>query len=132
MITVTAAIIMDAEKVLITKRRDEGSTSGLWEFPGGKTEGHESLEQCLRREIKEELNINIRVRKYFRESVFQSEKATYRIMAFFAKLISGDIQLNVHDEAKWVDIADLNQYSFLPADVTFVQSLQKRLSKTTQ
>ncbi|MEK3943530.1 NUDIX domain-containing protein [Paenibacillus sp. FSL H3-0310] len=131
-VTVTAAIIMDAEKVLITKRRDEGSISGLWEFPGGKIEGHESLEQCLRREIKEELSINIRVRKYFGESVFQSEKATYRIMAFFAKHISGDIQLNVHDKAKWVDISDLNQYSFLPADVTFVQSLQKRLSKTKQ
>lgn len=129
-VTVTAAVIMDARKVLITKRRDEDGTPGLWEFPGGKLEGSESLEQCLRREIKEELNINIKVRKYFRESVFQTEKATYRIMAFFAKHMNGDIQLNVHDEAKWVDIEDLNQYSFLPADVTFVQELQKRASKT--
>ncbi|WP_433581272.1 NUDIX domain-containing protein [Paenibacillus amylolyticus] len=129
-VTVIAAVVMDARKVLITKRRDEDGTPGLWEFPGGKLEGSESLERCLRREIKEELNINIKVRKYFRESVFQTEKATYRIMAFFAKHINGDIQLNVHDEAKWVDIADLNQYSFLPADVTFVQELQKRASKT--
>ncbi|WP_219845142.1 MULTISPECIES: NUDIX domain-containing protein [unclassified Paenibacillus] len=128
-ITVTAAVIMDDRKVLITRRKGEDGTPGLWEFPGGKLEGSESLEQCLRREIKEELNISIKVRKYFRESVVQTEKGTYRIMAFFAKHINGEIKLNVHHEAKWVDITDLNQYSFLPADVTFVQELQRRASK---
>ncbi|RJX40888.1 NUDIX domain-containing protein [Paenibacillus pinisoli] len=128
-VTVTAAIIMDEGKVLIAKRASDGITPGLWEFPGGKVEGQESLEQCLRREIKEELGATIRVQKYFGESIFQNSKAIYRIMAFYAKILKGDIQSNIHDELKWVDISELSQYSFLPADITFVEELQRRASK---
>lgn len=128
-VTVTAAIILNEGKVLIARRISNGETPGLWEFPGGKVEGQESLEQCLRREIKEELGVTVRVQKYFGESVFQSSKAIYRVMAFYAKIVKGDIQSIVHDEIQWAEIDALDQYTFLPADITFVEEIRKRASK---
>ena len=62
---VTAAVIRNRKKILITQRPEKGLLGGLWEFPGGKKEPRESLEQCLKREIQEELNIEIKVGECF-------------------------------------------------------------------
>lgn len=128
-VTVTAAIIRKDNTVLIAQRGGTGDIAGKWEFPGGKVEEGESLEQCLRREIKEELGVNIKVQRYFGESIFQSTARTYRIMAFMAKLISGDLNPSEHSGLKWVTVSELDQYQFLPADEIFVDQLKRLAQK---
>ncbi|MHA6484481.1 NUDIX domain-containing protein [Paenibacillus sp. strain BS8-2] len=128
-ITVTAAIIQTDDQILIARRGGDDDLAGKWEFPGGKVEGRESLEQCLRREIKEELGVNIRVQRYFGESVVQGSNGTYRIMAFMAKLISGDPEPTEHSELRWVTASELDQYTFLSADEIFVDLLKRLAEK---
>ena len=68
---VTAAVVFDGDKVLITRRPDDSRHAGLWEFPGGKVDPGESPEEALCREIREELNAEIRVVKIY-EVAFSS------------------------------------------------------------
>ncbi|MCL6605656.1 MAG: HNH endonuclease [Paenibacillus sp.] len=124
-ITLTEAIITENGMVLITKCKEDGEMSGKWKFPGGKVENKEILEQCLRKEIKEELGALIRVQKFLGESVQQNSKGVFRIMAFLAKKVGGELKASDHDNLKWVEINALGQFDFHPADHHFVQLLIK-------
>ena len=94
---VTAAIIRRNGKILIC-RRAEGSCAHLWEFPGGKTELGETPFECLTRELREELNIEIKpLREYCR-----SVCGELSFVFIEAEIISGEPQLSVHEEMRWV------------------------------
>ena len=68
---VTGAIIIKEKKVLLMRRAPGKAFAGYWEFPGGKVEENETPEQCLMRELKEELNIEARVKQFFCESIYE-------------------------------------------------------------
>ena len=108
---VTAAIIRRNGKILIC-RRAEGSCAHLWEFPGGKTEPGETPFECLTRELREELNIEIKpLREYFR--------SVYGELSFVfieAEIISGEPELSVHEEMRWVLTEELTGVEWCPAD----------------
>lgn len=108
---VTAAIIRRNGEILIC-RRAEGSCAHLWEFPGGKTEPGETPFECLTRELREELNIEIKpLREYFR--------SVYGELSFVfieAEIISGEPQLSVHEEMRWVSPEELTAFEWCPAD----------------
>ncbi|NYE58107.1 8-oxo-dGTP diphosphatase MutT [Carboxydothermus ferrireducens] len=124
--TVTAAIIIHKGKVLITRRKlNDKYLPGKWEFPGGKVEQGETPEDCLVREIKEELDLNIKITQFFGESIYEYPFFIIRLLAFLAQPVSGKIKLNDHAEARWVEIKDLNFYDFAPADLPFVEKLLK-------
>jgi len=74
MIDVTAAVLIENGKVLIARRRPGASQAGLWELPGGKVRAGESPAQCLKREIREELGIEIVVEEFFGESVYDDPR----------------------------------------------------------
>ncbi|MFB9327819.1 NUDIX domain-containing protein [Paenibacillus aurantiacus] len=122
--TVTAGIMIENGKVLIAMRGGSGETAGKWEFPGGKVEQNEIPEQCLRRELLEELGVTVRVGKYFGENVYKYENGIIRLMAYHVKRIKGDITLTVHREVRWVTRKELDQYEFLPADIPLVELLK--------
>jgi 8-oxo-dGTP diphosphatase len=124
MIDVTAAIWVENGKVLIARRRSGVSQAGLWEFPGGKVRPGETPEQCLEREIQEELGVKIAVGDFFGETVYAYEARTIRLMAYRVSAKSGEIVLNDHAELAWVAMADLGGYRFCPADVPLVKRLQ--------
>jgi mutator protein MutT len=113
---VTAAVIEKDGVVLIAKRKR--SYPGYpWEFPGGKMEEGESLEECLKREIEEELGIEIAVGDYLCSvrHVLNCQSAI-KIYAYRASYVRGDIQLKDHDEVRWVTIGELVQYAFPEPD----------------
>ena len=125
MIDVTAAILIENGRVLIARRRPGASQAGMWEFPGGKVRPGESPAQCLKREIQEELGIEIAVGEFFGESVYAYEDQTIRLLAYRVRAEGGEMSRNDHAELAWVAIADLGRYRFCPADVPFTEKLRK-------
>lgn len=124
MIEVAAAILIREARVLIGSRRAGARRAGLWEFPGGKIRAGETPEQCLRREIREELDIDIAVGEFFGESVYAYPDQTVRLLAYLSRLIGGSMVLNDHAEIAWVDAGELDRYRFCPADLALVGMLK--------
>lgn len=125
MINVTAALIIMDEKVLIARRAQGEKHPGGWEFPGGKIEAGESPEECLAREIFEEMQITIQVQKFFAESIYAYPTGEICLAAYFAQIVSGDIVLRVHDTIEWISIDNILDYNLLPADIPIARKLME-------
>lgn len=124
MINVVAGIIRNNEgEILIAKRNLKKSQGGLWEFPGGKIEKNETREDAIIREIKEELDIEIKVDKYFGEKYFQYPDKTINLIVLDCEITNGKIKLLEHEDAKWVKTVELKNFEFAPADVFIVDKL---------
>ena len=121
---VTAAIIEREGKILIARRGPQSKLSGQWEFPGGKVETNESLHDCLKRELLEELNIKVVIGEHFLSSEYQYEHGSFRIESFKVSILNGQITLKDHDRFQWVTPADLELYSLLPADLPIAKKLK--------
>ncbi len=126
-IRVAAAIIERNREVLIGKRR-AGHFSGRWEFPGGKIEEGETPEECLRRELHEELAIEARIGALFQSTVYAYSHATVELITFRCEILSGEIALRDHTEVRWVPLTDLERYDFPEADRGVVEKLTSSLS----
>lgn len=124
--TVTAAIINKNGKYLITQRAHNDQLPLKWEFPGGKVEAGETPEFCLKREIKEELNLDITVGELFSVSTAKDNSDVIKLMAYKAFIVSGDVKLQVHNDAKWVLISQLKEYDFCPADIEIIRKLREK------
>jgi A/G-specific adenine glycosylase len=108
--TVTAAVVWRNGKVLLAKRPSKGLLGGMWEFPGGKMEKDETFQECLMREIREELGVEIRVGELF--GVYQHAYTHFRITlhAFLCELEDGEPKPIEATEVTWVSPAALTQY----------------------
>ncbi|MBP2643090.1 MAG: hydrolase [Firmicutes bacterium] len=128
---VTAAIVVKNNKFLIAQRSPTFKVPYKWEFPGGKMEDGETPEQCLEREILEELNIKILVTNFFDQSPYDYPHGKILLLAYFATWVSGEIRLNnEHIDYCWATIDELSQYDFSPADIPIVQKLKSGFIKT--
>jgi mutator protein MutT len=125
-INVTAALIFQDGNILITKRPPGYHLAGMWEFPGGKQEPDESLEDCLEREIKEELDIEIRADRLFSTVRHEYEKKIVSLYFFECRHLSGDPKPVEFQEIKWVKPEDLNLYEFPPPDQEIIELLASR------
>ncbi|WP_055109296.1 (deoxy)nucleoside triphosphate pyrophosphohydrolase [Paenibacillus ihumii] len=122
MIQVAAAIIENELGQLLIARRKKGkSQAGLWEFPGGKIEEGESGEDCLRRELKEEMNIEIEPYAYVGVNDHWYGELHIRLFAWRARYAAGTIILADHDEYRWAEKKELESFEFAEADRMFVQ-----------
>jgi 8-oxo-dGTP diphosphatase len=99
---VTAAILMKDGKVLIAQRAEDQKLGGKWEFPGGKVEFGETPEECLKREIKEELGIDIEVNEFFAESIYQYDTGAIKLLAYKVQWLDGEYELTEHSQIEWV------------------------------
>lgn len=120
---VTAAIIRKDKKILICQRDKDDECAMQWEFPGGKLEDNETLEECIVREIKEELDVYIKVAGIFTTSTYHYNGIDVFFTVYNSEIIDGDIKLNVHNDAKWITVNELRNYRFMSADVVFVEKL---------
>lgn len=122
---VTAAIIKYQEKILIAQRKKEKNQGLLWEFPGGKQEQGETLEDCLKREIMEELHLPIIIEKFFMDTEYHYQEEAIQLFAYFARCEQNKIDyMDSHEQIKWVSLKDLSNYTFAPADRPIVLKLQ--------
>ena len=120
---VTAAIIRKNGKILITKRPSEGLLGGLWEFPGGKREPGETLEACLRREIEEELDIEIHVGKLFMAVKHAYSHFRITLHCFDCTHKSGRVRKLGVADYRWVQPGELSDFAFPKADREILKKL---------
>ena len=125
MIKVTAAIIVESGKVLIAKRKPTARLANLWEFPGGKLEDDETPEQCLKRELQEEFEIEVNVGAHLGSSVHDYDFSTIELMAYKTQVVSGNFNLNEHAEIAWATVDELDGFKFAPADLPFVEMIRR-------
>ena len=123
-IEVSAALIFRDGKLLIAQRHADTHLGGLWEFPGGKREANETFEQCLIREIREELGIEICVGELFEEITHAYDEKTVRLKFFLCKLLCGEPQSLGCAAFKWVVQSELTGYKFPAADARLPEKLR--------
>ncbi len=121
---VTAGVIRRGERVLITRRRAEAMLGGLWEFPGGKLEPGETLEQCLHREIDEELGITIRIERPLVAVKHAYSHFRITLHTFLCRHSRGRVQDLGCDEHRWVRLEQLEGFAFPKADRVVLEALK--------
>ena len=120
---VSAAIIIRDQKVLMARRAAGESLAGFWEFPGGKREADETISDCLIREIREELALNIEVLGEFGVSDYQYPGGEIRLIGLLAEIKNGEISMTVHDAVEWVELRKVLDYKLAPADIRLAEKL---------
>jgi 8-oxo-dGTP diphosphatase len=127
---VSCAVIEKHGKILIARRKSGDQMAGKWEFPGGTIEPGETPEQCLKRELLEELGVEIGIDGFICSSTWKYDHATIKLLAFKATLISGELILHDHAEIRWVTSRELADYDFPEADVPIIRYLTASISST--
>jgi 8-oxo-dGTP diphosphatase len=125
MIDVTCAIILNNNKILVTQRSEKMNLPLKWEFPGGKVEKNETEENCLLREIREELNLEIEILKRLESQCFNYETISIRLIPFVAKFKNGEIVLTEHKSFKWLDKEELKNLDWAAADIPVLEEFLK-------
>ena len=105
---VSAGIIICKNKILIARRNHHKSLSGLWEFPGGKQEEGETLQECLKREIMEELRLEISVGNFLMQSIYEYEHGAICLNAYYAYADSDEIIFHSRGGASPLPFCTLN------------------------
>jgi len=121
---VTAAIIRKRDLILIAQRPLGGMLGGLWEFPGGKVEHGESLEECLRREIKEEVGIKIEVGRPVTRVEHAYTHFRITLHAFECKLVRGRPRAIEVSDWRWVRFEELDDFAFAVTDRKIIEVLK--------
>ena len=122
-IQVAAAIIAKDGAVLITQRGLQDRMAGLWEFPGGKIEVGETPEQCLKRELREELSMDATIGPFLGSSIYHYDHISIELMAYRAYWNGVPFKLLAHNASQWVSPFRLNTFTFTPADMPFVRRI---------
>ena len=121
---VVAAVIRSTdEKILITQRGKGMSFEGKWEFPGGKVEEGEEPKEALKREIKEELCLEIHVDQKILEWDHEYSFGKVAFIAYNSRVNKGVLQLVEHMDYRWESIENLKNYDWTPADIKLVNKL---------
>jgi len=125
LIEVVAALVQDEKgRYLITQRRKGSHLAGLWEFPGGKREADESLEEALRRELAEELSARFAVGQRVETVRWEYPERTIVIHFYRCRLESGTIEPREDQAMAWVAPERLSDFDFPPADRDLIARLR--------
>ena len=123
---VAAAVIFAGEKVLLTRRPDGKRHPGFWEFPGGKVDPGESPEEALCREIREELDAEVRVEKIYEVVYHRCDWGPVLILAYQCQLFTDRLRDLGVAEHRWVLPSDMMNFKILPADQPIIDRLTAR------
>ena len=122
-IIVTGAIIQNGDKFLIGRRGSGEKSPGMWEFPGGKLEEGESLENCIKRELKEELNIDAEIGELYCSYTHKYTHISYELYFYKITSFEGEPVKSAHDKLEWEKLENFNKYDFLPGDDLVIEKL---------
>lgn len=123
-IRVTAALIVERGRIFIAQRPPEKKYGHLWEFPGGKVERGETLEESLQREIMEELCWNVTVKELFLCVHHPLEDFDIHLYAYWCSILDGELDLKEHVAHYWALPSELHRFTFTRPDRVIVSSLE--------
>ncbi|MFN7142079.1 MAG: 8-oxo-dGTP diphosphatase MutT, partial [Limisphaerales bacterium] len=125
-IEVAAGLVFRNGKLLITQRCKGTHLEGLWEFPGGKREPNETFEECLFRELQEELGIEVKVGEMIDSLTHDYPEKTVQLNFFRCELVKNEPQTIGCDAVEWITASELDNYAFPAADARLLQMLRER------
>ena len=120
---IAVGVVFKNGRVLITRRKPEGLLGGLWEFPGGKIRPHESAEAACIREIKEEVNLTVRIDSHLSHVRHAYTHFKIRMEVFCCVYISGRVRLNGPVDHRWIKLDQLQNYPLPKANHKFLSQL---------
>lgn len=123
-IEVVAAIIHHNGAYFATQR-GYGEFEGMWEFPGGKIETGECAESALKREIQEELGVDITIDKFLCTTDYDYPSFHLTMHCYLCSVVSGEIELREHMSARWLTTKTLDSVEWLPADKYIIDELKR-------
>ncbi|MFZ1977141.1 MAG: (deoxy)nucleoside triphosphate pyrophosphohydrolase [Bacteroidota bacterium] len=124
MIRVAVAILYKGNKILACRRKRGSRYELQWEFPGGKLEHNESGEDCVRRELFEELNITIDIPVLLEtKKVFYDDGGWFEVSYFLVRDFSGKLNNTVFEQIRWVTLEELKQLDILEGNKSFIERL---------
>lgn len=129
--SVSIAVILRGNKFFIQKRAPEGHLAGMWEFPGGKAREGETPEQALRREIREELDIDVDVIKKVAEVRHAYTHFKIDLHVFLCRSEAVEFRPLRHQPFKWITVRQIDQYPFQAANHKFFEKLRDILKKNS-
>ena len=127
-IQVGVALIIRDGRCLISQRKPHVHLGGLWEFPGGKCEAGESLEDCTRREVSEELGVEIHQLVYVMTHYHEYSEKSVDLVVFDCSIIRGEPVAIDCADFRWVKPEHLCEFEFPPADAPIISVLLQRMS----
>lgn len=122
-IPVASGVIVKNNKILIGLRAEGDSGAGMWEFPGGKIELNESSEDAIKRELREELDIEATVNQKIMKYSHRFKNTIYEISFFEINKFTGSIKKNVHDDLQWIELTSLKKYQFISGDLLLIDRI---------
>ncbi len=125
---VTCAIIVQEHKILCVQRSAQMKLSLKWEFPGGKLEDGEAEEECIVREIKEELGLEIRVTAKLEQVFHDYGSFALTLIPFIAEIVSGTLVLMEHADYRWLEVEELMMLDWAEADLPIVEQVVRAFS----
>jgi len=129
-IEVVAAIIRKGDRIFATQR-GYGDFKDYWEFPGGKMETGETPEQALVREIREELDAEIRIDKFLSTIEWDYPNFHLTMHCYVCSLVSNELHLNEHEAARWLNKKEIHSVNWLPADDQLLPLIVKELAQVS-
>jgi len=123
---VAAAVVYLDGKILITRRAPGEKLAGMWEFPGGKLEHEETPQDCITRELREELGVESVAGEILTSTTYTYPGGTIELIAIMVKLQSTQFTLQVHDLFEWVQPQELLQYCLAPADIPIAEEIIRK------
>jgi len=123
-VEVSAGLVFRSGKLLITQRHQDAHLGGLWEFPGGKREPNETFEQCLVRELREELGIEVEVGELVESLTHAYPEKTVTLKFFRCRLKQGEPRAIDCLDLRWVSVGELRNYEFPAADARLLEMLR--------
>lgn len=125
-IEVVAAIIRKGDKIFATQR-GYGDWKDYWEYPGGKVEMGETPEEALVREIREELDAEIRINKFLTTINWDYPQFHLTMHCYMCSLLNDSLHLNEHEAARWLRAEELRSVNWLPADYQLLPIIENEL-----
>ncbi len=124
---VIGALIFKKDRILIAQRIKGSHLEYKWEFPGGKLLAGEREDDCLKREIKEEMGVESDVLDFFCENYYEYENNNKILLKIYiTKLKSEKFTLNSHEKIKWISLGEIEDYDFAPADVPILKKIKEK------
>jgi 8-oxo-dGTP diphosphatase len=126
MTDVAVAILSRDKKILICQRKQGGRYALKWEFPGGKFEIGETVEQCLERELREELSVEIHSIEHIETlAAYYEDGGMFNVAYCFVSGFNGEPQNNVFEQIRWVTTDELKEMDLLEGNKPFVEKLKQ-------